>query len=104
MGYRRFKISSGAKPGDRQRAAALEYNPEKDRAPRLIASGEGKVAEKIIALAKDHNVPIYEDPLLAAALATVNLEEEIPPELYLVVAEILAYIYRISGRSKTGTR
>jgi type III secretion system FlhB-like substrate exporter len=42
--------------------------------------------------------------LLAAALATVNLEEEIPPELYLVVAEILAYIYRISGRSKTGTR
>jgi flagellar biosynthesis protein len=101
MGYRRVRIP--AKPngtGSRQRAAALEYLPGKDNAPRVVANGSGKVAEKIIALAKDHNVPIYEDPTLAAALATVNLDEEIPPELYLVVAEVMAYIYRISNKTR----
>jgi flagellar biosynthesis protein len=100
MGYRRVRIPAKPNGGSRQRAAALEYHPGNDSAPRVVASGSGKIAERIIALAKDHNVPIYEDPTLAAALATVNLEEEIPPELYLVVAEVFAYIYRISHKLK----
>lgn len=98
MGYRRIQIGNSGRQAVRQKAAALEYQPGKDNAPRVVASGQGVIAERIISLAKENNVPIYEDPTLAAALATVNLDAEIPPELYLVVAEVLAYIYRISGR------
>lgn len=102
MGYRRVRIPAKSDGhGNRQKAVALEYEPGKDSAPRVTASGSGKVAEQIIALAKEHNIPIHEDPTLAAALAMVNLEEEIPPELYLVVAEVLAYIYRISHKIKS---
>jgi flagellar biosynthesis protein len=98
MGYKRFKISqkpeSGAKP---LMAAALQYDPEKGNAPRVIASGQRKVAEKILAEARKHNITIYEDSALTAALSSVNLGEEIPAELYQVVAEVLAYIYRVTG-------
>lgn len=99
MSYYKIKIGNPNRPPTRQKAAALEYQPEKDSAPRVVASGQGVVAEKIIALAKENGVPVYEDPTLAAALATVNINDEIPPELYLVVAEVLAYIYRISRRA-----
>jgi flagellar biosynthesis protein len=97
MVYKRFKISQqnprGAKP---LMATALQYDPEKEGAPRVVASGQRKVAEKIIAEAKKHNITIYEDTALTSALANVNLGEEIPMELYHVVAEVLAYIYRVS--------
>lgn len=99
MGYYKIKIGNSNRQPTRQKAAALEYQPERDSAPRVVASGQGVVAEKIIALAKENGVPVYEDPTLAAALATVNINDEIPPELYLVVAEVLAYIYRISRRA-----
>jgi flagellar biosynthesis protein len=77
-------------------ATALQFNPEKDNAPRIVATGKGKTAEKILSLAKENNVPVYDDPVLAVALSTVKLGDEIPPELYLVVAEVLAYLYRVS--------
>ena len=95
MASRRYRISDplGKKKGLRPAAVALAYSPDKDVAPRVVASGSGKIAEKIIALARQHDIPMVEDPALAAALATVNLGEEIPPELYLVVAEVLAYIF-----------
>uniref|UniRef100_A0A7C4Q3P8 Flagellar biosynthesis n=1 Tax=Bellilinea caldifistulae TaxID=360411 RepID=A0A7C4Q3P8_9CHLR len=79
-------------------AAALTYDPQTDQAPRVVASGRGKIAEQIVALAQQYQVPVYEDAELSAALALVNLDEEIPPELYLVVAEVLAYIYRVMHR------
>lgn len=79
----------------RLHAIALGYDPDKDNAPRVLASGQGKVAEQIIALAHQNGVPIREDPVLAMALSGVDINAEIPPELYTVVAEILAYIYRI---------
>jgi flagellar biosynthesis protein len=98
--YKRFKINrqpeDSAKP---LMATALQYDPEKGGAPRVIASGQRKIAEKILAEARKHNIAIYEDPTLTAALSSVNLGEEIPTELYLVVAEVLAYIYRVSGKS-----
>jgi flagellar biosynthesis protein len=98
VGYRRFKITPASKYGETPlRAAALRYDPEKDGAPRVIASGQRKVAEQILSEARKHNIPVHEDPALAAALATVNLGAEIPPELYLVVAEVLAYVYRVTG-------
>ncbi len=99
MGYKRFKIprqqETSAKP---LMATALQYDSEKGGAPRVIASGQRKVAEKILAEARKHNISIYEDPALTAALANVNLGEEIPAELYQVVAEVLAYIYRVTDK------
>jgi flagellar biosynthesis protein len=77
-------------------ATALRYDPEKGGAPRVIASGQRKVAEKILEEARKHNIAIFEDPALTAALSSVNLGEEIPAELYRVVAEVLAYIYRVT--------
>ncbi len=77
-------------------ATALHYDPEKRGAPRVIASGQRKVAEQILAEARKHNISIYEDAALTAALSSVNLGEEIPAELYRVVAEVLAYIYRVT--------
>jgi len=84
----------------RRTAVALGYEPGKDPAPRVLASGKGYIGEKIIELAKANNIPIHEDPLLAGALATLELDETIPAELYQVVAEILAYVYKIRERYK----
>ncbi len=64
----------------------------------MVASGQRKIAEQILAEARKHNIPIHEDPELTAALASVNLGSEIPPELYPVIAEVLAYIYRVTNK------
>lgn len=81
-------------------AAALRYDPLKDRAPRLTAKGSGWLAEKIVRLAKEHGVPVREDPNLVQILAGLELDEEIPPELYRAVAEILAFIYDVNNRRR----
>ena len=99
MGYKRFEIPRQAKnSGKPLMAAALQYDPETDNAPKVIASGQGKIAEQILAEARKHNIPVHEDPALTTALAGVNLGEEIPVELYHVVAEILAFIYRVTNK------
>jgi flagellar biosynthesis protein len=72
-------------------AVALEYDPSDD-APRVIASGTGILAEKIIEKAKESNVPIHEDDKLAQTLSKLEIGEMIPPELYEVVAEILIFV------------
>jgi len=83
--------------GERPNAVALGYDPERDEAPRVLAAGQGLLAEKILALGKENGIPIREDPLLAAALASVAVDEVIPPELYALVAEVLAYVYRLQN-------
>jgi flagellar biosynthesis protein len=100
--YHRLKVVNPSEKGLKQRttAAALAYDPGSDSAPRVVANGQGPIAEKIIALARENNIPVYDDPGLTAALSTVNLGQEIPPELYLVVAEVLAYIYRVAHNRK----
>ena len=90
---------SDAKPKPPPTSVALGYNPAENIAPVILASGRGAVAEKIIALGKEHNIPVIEDPLLVSALAEIDLGAVIPPELYAVVAETLAYVYRIHGRA-----
>jgi|WetSurMetagenome_2_1015567.scaffolds.fasta_scaffold56068_3 flagellar biosynthesis protein len=87
----------GTKTGKYNRisATALGYDPDRDNAPVVIASGRGKIAEAIILAARDHNIPILPDPILAESLSRVNVNQAIPPELYIVVAEIFAYVYRI---------
>ncbi len=100
MSYKRFTISHPPENGPKPlRATALQYDPELGGAPRVVASGQRKIAEQIIAEARKHNIAIYEDAALTAALASVNLGDEIPEELYVVVAEVLAYVYRVNNRS-----
>ena len=83
----------------KQQAVALGYDPNKDDAPKVLASGKEKIAEQIIAIAKQNGIPIKDDPVLAAALMEIDINNTIPPELYRVVAEVLSYIYRIQQKS-----
>ena len=76
------------------KAVALKYETEKDSAPRVVAKGRDVIAEKIIETARAHNVPLYEDKNLVQVLEALDLDTEIPPELYRAVAEVLAFIYR----------
>lgn len=81
-------------------AVALKYSPPKDAAPKVTAKGRGIIAEKIIELAKKHDIPIQEDPDLVKILAQLDLEQEIPPSVYQVVAEILAFVYSLNAQWK----
>ena len=78
------------------KAVALRYDKDKDHAPKVIAKGRGEIAEKILEIAKAHNLPLYEDKNLVQILEALELETEIPPELYRAVAEVLAFIYRLN--------
>ncbi len=80
----------------RRRAVALRYDGH--GAPRVTAAGGGALAERIVAAAREHGVPLHEDAALAEALAAVPLGEEIPPELYVAVAEVLAFVFLVHGR------
>jgi flagellar biosynthesis protein len=81
---------------DTLRAIALQYDGE--NAPTVTASGEGDIAEEILRIAREHNIPLREDALLADMLSELNLGEEIPPMLYRVIAEVIAYAYLVSGK------
>jgi flagellar biosynthesis protein len=74
-------------------AAAIRYDGAKDAAPRLTAKGSGHVADKIIELAHKHNIPIRTDRALINILSKLDIDQQIPPELYRAVAEILAFVY-----------
>lgn len=74
-----------------KQAIALEYDPD-DAAPKVIASGKGKIAEKIIEEAKKENIAVHRDDKLAATLSKLEIGDMIPPELYEVVAEILVFV------------
>ena len=73
-------------------AVALGYDPGEDGAPKVIASGRGAIAEKIIEQAKENKIPVHEDDKLADTLSRLEIGEMIPPELYEVVAEILVFV------------
>ena len=82
-------------------AVALRYDIDQDEAPRVIAAGKGLLAEKIIEKAKESDVPLHKDPKLAKTLSNLEIGENIPPELYEVVAEVLVFINRMDTlRSK----
>jgi len=83
---------------EQKKAAALRYCQGIDAAPTVVAKGRGRVADKIIELARSHGVPIREDRTMVEVLSALELYEDIPPELYKAVAEILAFIYKVSGR------
>lgn len=74
----------------KRRAVALQYGPD-DAAPVIVASGMGYMAEKIVSVAQENGVPVYEDDSLATILTQLNLGQEIPPELYQAIVEIYVY-------------
>ena len=82
-------------------AVALRYRSQEDNAPRVVASGHGEIAKQILELARQHGIPIHEDPAVVEALAQLEVGTQIPPEFYQVVAEILAFIYSIDKKSET---
>jgi flagellar biosynthesis protein len=77
-------------------AIALHYDGK--RAPTVTAKGHGEVAEKIIELAKEHNIPLHPDIALVKVLSKMSLGDEIPRELYLAIAEVIAFVYMLSGK------
>jgi len=86
----------------RPSAVALRYQPEepfRDAAPRLVAKGEGLLANRILDLAKEHKIPVEQDPDLLAALQPLDVDALIPPALFQAVAVMLASLYRANQRS-----
>ncbi len=77
-----------------RKAVALDFDKTKDPAPKIIASGKGVIAENIIEIAKQHNIPIHEDKNLVEILSKLELDSFIPLEAYVTVAQILAFIYK----------
>ncbi len=86
----------------RRRAVVLRYHSEQDTAPRVMAKGGGFLAERLIEIARENNIPIQEDPDLVAVLSRLDLNTEIPEDLYQAVAEVLAFVHRVNGAPRTG--
>ena len=85
-------------PEKRRRASALRY--EGTGAPKVTASGQGYVADRIVEVARENGVPIMEDPALAEALASLELDTEIPEDLYVAVAEAIAWAYSLDLKAR----
>jgi len=79
---------------ERSLAVALAYKPG-DAAPRVVAKGRGLIADEIIARAREYGVYVHESPELVTLLQQVDLDDHIPPQLYIAVAELLAWLYRV---------
>jgi flagellar biosynthesis protein len=84
----------------RKKAAALKYNQLIDKAPKLIAKGQGNVAEEIIKRAKEYNINIKEDSDLIEVLYALDINEEIPESLYMVIAKLLTELYELNKKYK----
>ncbi|MBN9008021.1 MAG: EscU/YscU/HrcU family type III secretion system export apparatus switch protein [Rhizobiales bacterium] len=82
-----------------QIAVALHYD-KGSGAPRVVAKGRGSLGAKIIEVAKEHDIPIEENEVLAGALSHIELGDEIPEELYKAVAEVLVFVLQLSGRAR----
>lgn len=81
----------------REKAIALRYDKEKENAPKVLAKGEGESAKNIIKIAQLHNLPIRKDEDLIELLSKVEIDKEVPQELYKAVAELFSYIYKITN-------
>jgi flagellar biosynthesis protein len=81
-------------------AVSLRYDSRASNAPKVTAKGKGQVAENIIALAHEHNIPVQQDPDLIEVLSQVDVDQEIPPAVYQVVAELLAFVYQMNNDYK----
>ncbi len=78
----------------------VRYDPSRVRRPDRRREGRGYVAEAITAIAREHHVPLHEDPNLVEVLEAMDIDLEVPPALYRAVAEVLAFVYRLNGKLK----
>ena len=89
--------AQGAQAGNlaEKKAVALKYEVQRDNAPRVIAKGRGHVAEHILETAQKNSVPVYRNKTLVNMLMALEIDREIPPELYKAIAEVMAYVYKM---------
>ena len=87
----------------REKAVALRYDKEQEKAPRVLAKGEGESAKNIIKIAQLHKLPIKKDADLIELLSKVEIDKEVPQELYKAVAELFSYIYKITNTMEEKT-
>lgn len=83
---------------DRRRAVALKYDPADSGAPKVVAKAAGVTADRMLAIARQNGVPIREDKALVSVLSKLNIDQEIPPQLYRAVAAILAFLYKANQK------
>jgi len=81
-----------------KKAVALQYAPGAASAPKVIAKGKGAIAEAILDKAREHQIPVQEDKSLVEVLSKLDIDQEIPSELYQLVAEVLSFVYRSDAR------
>ena len=98
------EIKEKTTPTERKAAVALRYDIDRDKAPLILASGRGPVANEILRIAEDNKIPLYEDPELAKLLSKLELDTEIPPELYTLVAEVLFFVYKLDRMAEKRER
>ena len=91
----RAENTSAANVTAQRKAVALKYEAERDLAPKVIAKGRGHVAEHILETAQKNSVPVYQDKTLVNMLMALEIDREIPPELYKAIAEVMAYVYKM---------
>ncbi|MFC1602455.1 EscU/YscU/HrcU family type III secretion system export apparatus switch protein [Pseudomonadota bacterium] len=90
------------KSSDQEQELAIALYYDEENAPRVTAKGEGSIARQILAIAEEHNIPLEDDPELAALLAQIPLGDEIPDTLYHAVAEVIAFAYIVAGKFPPG--
>lgn len=84
-----------------QKAVALQYEQNRQSAPKVIAKGKGRVAEKIIEKAKEYDIPLFANPELADSLLSLDIDSEIPPELYQAVVDVFIWLMQQENRLST---
>ncbi|NQU16939.1 MAG: EscU/YscU/HrcU family type III secretion system export apparatus switch protein [Candidatus Saganbacteria bacterium] len=85
-------------------AIALRYDTDKDKAPLVLATGRGPVADEILRIADENKIPLYEDPELVKLLSKLEIDAEVPPELYVLVAEVLFFVYKLDRMAEKRDR
>lgn len=91
-----------SKPEYRKGALALGYDIKKNEAPKVIAKGFGEIAEKILKIAQENKILVHNDQLLFDSLYRLEVGEEIPVKMYQIIAELLAYVYKMNNQYKRG--
>lgn len=85
-------------PTERKKVVVIKYTAGEDDAPRVVAKGQGAIAEQILKLADEYKIPMYQDADLVEVLSRIDLSQTIPSEMYQAVAEVLAFVYRMNKK------
>lgn len=102
QGVRKAASANEGGAAPRKKAVALTYNPEQGEAPVVVAKGHGQIADRILEKAKESGVPIQEDASLVEVLSKLDVDQQIPPALYQLVAEVLSFVYKADQRADKG--